>query len=177
MRLSDAVQKALNENRKINIDIGCGPKPVQGFFGIDMQEDLHPDIVCNLEKEKLPLPDNSVGAVYSCYFLEHINNVLDIMDEIWRVTVPGALTIIIVPHWAWDGQHKDPTHKTTFSEDSYKYWDSRDVSVPHYGHVSKFDLVDLKFRFAPWATDEHKATSKMYRNVIENMTFILRTVK
>jgi len=177
MKLKSTVQRALIEGKKINLDIGCGPKPIPGFFGLDMQEILDPDILCNVEKEPIPLPDNSVGAVYSQYLLEHVDNVGDVMQEIWRITQPGALTVIIVPHYAWEGQHKDYSHKTTFSEDSYKYWDCRELSLPHYGHTSKFELVQLDLRYAPWATEEQKTNARIYRNVIENMTFIVRTVK
>ena len=178
-----AVKYAIEDGTLISLDLGCGPadKKLQGFFGVDNDASLLPDIVCDLDKEPLPLPDNSVRQVYACYILEHLENVMAVMQEIWRVCTNGAVVMVIVPHCAWDGQHKDPTHKTTFAPKSWEYWDSRQTSVPHYGNDCKFDLVNLQFRLAPDWTSKPKSEVEFamqhYRNVIENMTFTLTVVK
>jgi ubiquinone/menaquinone biosynthesis C-methylase UbiE len=177
------VDEALKRGDLLSLDLGCGPvdKKLQGFFGVDNDTSLMPDIVCDLDNQPLPLPDNSVRQVYACYILEHLTKVMDLMQEIWRVCVPGAIVVIIVPHYAWDGQHKDPTHKTTFSPQSWEYWDARHGAVPHYGFECEFDLVNLQFRFAEgWTSkpkEEIEFAMKHYRNVIENMTFTLTVVK
>jgi len=163
----------------IRLELGCGPKDkrIVGFYGLDIDTDLEPDIVCNLEEGIIPLPSDTVKYIWADYILEHLSNVGDIMQEIWRVCVNGAFVYIGVPYYSWEGQHKDYSHKTTFAEDSYKYWDIRDDSVPHYKHTSTFDLLNIEKRFATWATLEQKMQYKLYNNILEKLGFYLRVVK
>jgi len=163
----------------IRLELGCGPKDkrIKGFYGLDIDASLEPDIVCNLEEGTIPLPSDTVKYIWADYVMEHLSNVLDIMQEIWRVCVNGALVYIGVPEYRWVGAAKDPTHKTQFCKDSYKYWDSRVNTVPHYGHTCKFDLLRLDIRYKEGITEEFKKMEDYYSNIIEKLNFYLQTIK
>ena len=103
----------------VKIDLGCGflrYKEKEGYIGIDIL-DYGQEIVWDL-RSGIPLPDNSVSAIFTCHFLEHIpfQMVKPLMKEVWRVSIPDAEMFIRLPHrenvWAnyaghlsmWDGE-------------------------------------------------------------------------
>ena len=173
----------IKEGKLLKVDIGCGDKPTLGFLSLDCLAYLEPDILCDVEEEPISLPNNSCNHIICNYMLEHVEKPLAVMNEIWRICVNGANVMVGVPHAGWDGAYKDPTHKHFFTEDSWKYWNSRDDSIPHYGYECKFDLVQLEIRLHPDFVGKNKNdpelqfAMKHYRNVIEKIDFHLRAVK
>ena len=110
-------------NRPIRLNIGCGAKKRDGYLGVD----IRPipgivDIVCDVGSQKLPLPDKSVRSIYSIHAFEHIQDIIFLMNEMWRVMEWDGRLEIHVPHkdcvLAW----QDPTHKRYFVEESLKYF-------------------------------------------------------
>jgi predicted SAM-dependent methyltransferase len=81
-----------------NIDIGCKDKTQKGYIGIDIKDfgqNIVWDVTCGL-----PFPDSSVSKIYTGHFLEHIkdSDLEDLFFEIIRVSKPGAIITIKVPH-------------------------------------------------------------------------------
>ena len=177
--MNPQIMKDIQSETLIRLELGCGPKNKRlvNFYGLDIDADVQPDIVCDLEDGIIPLPSDTVKYIWADYLMEHLNNVLDIMQEIWRVCVNGAIVYIGVPEYRWTGAAKDPTHKTQFSKDSYKYWDSRDPSVPHYGHTCQFDLMRVDIRYKEGISEEFKRMEDFYSNIIEKLNFYLQVVK
>ena len=101
--------------RKLNL--GCGPKPLEGYINIDLVKEFNPDIVRNIERG-LPFDDNSVDEIFTSHFLEHIDPDLIhfVMYEIWRVCKHGAEVSIIVP--IGNGWSNSPEHKCPFNAHS-----------------------------------------------------------
>lgn len=85
------------------LDIGCGPNkyksanPEDTVTGLDVQKLPCVDVVHDLEKP-LPFDDNSFDMVYSRHTIEHIHNLLQLMNEIRRVLVPDGILKLVLPH-------------------------------------------------------------------------------
>lgn len=62
---------------------------------LDKVPDYHPDIVGDVHE--LPLPDNSEDAIACIAVLEHVENPIKAMEEIYRVLKPGGYALIYVP--------------------------------------------------------------------------------
>ena len=105
----------------MKIDFGCGPFKRPGYTGIDTCAFPGVDIV--YDGAAIPLPDNSVSEVYSSHCLEHVPDLAATLAELWRVSKPGAIWTIEVPHFS-----------------SCTYWYSCDHRRP-FG-VQSFDLFD-----------------------------------
>jgi hypothetical protein len=58
----------------------------------------HPDQQVNLEKEKIPFPDNSYDCVLCLDVLEHIENIHEVFDELCRVS--RKYVVVSLPN-AW----------------------------------------------------------------------------
>lgn len=84
----------------INLNLGCGEKPIPGFINVDIREMPGVDIVTDIEK--LDLPDNYADLIYSCHTLEHIDRhrTEDVLKEWFRVLKPGGTIRLAVPDFA-----------------------------------------------------------------------------
>lgn len=80
------------------IDLGCGHKCRQGYVGIDIR-DKGQDLLWDV-RQGLPFPDNSIIAVYSSHFIEHLTDSewRNLIVEIIRVCAPNALIELRCPH-------------------------------------------------------------------------------
>ena len=126
----------------MNIDLGCGLNKNRGFKGLDKIPGPGVDIVCDLE-DGIPLPDNSVDLVAASHILEHIRNLMELMDEIHRVCKPGADVAICVPHYQSIGAWQDPTHIRPFTEYTFSYWDPRMELYYVYKPKAQFSIEQL----------------------------------
>lgn len=55
--------------------------------------------VCDVEREPLPVEDNSLDVVYSKSLVEHMWDPCFLMSEIMRVLKPGGLCLTLTPDW------------------------------------------------------------------------------
>jgi len=138
----------MGENNGIKLDIGCGKWKKPGFTGVDIVKLDGVDIVCNLEKEKLPLEDNSVNEIYTRYFLEHVSDLIKVMEELWRVCGSGAKIVAGVPYYNSIGAFKDPTHKRFFTYETFDYFTAT-KKLPNYYSDVKFKIIKKKILFYP----------------------------
>jgi len=93
VKLHHSVQREaiVEEQKELKIDLGCGPNPKPGYVGVDKVAGPGVQHVLDLEEAQLPFPDNSVSAVNADQLLEHINNLIPLMNEIYRVCRNGAI--------------------------------------------------------------------------------------
>lgn len=67
------VDRIIEKNQGIRLDIGCGESKQKGFVGIDYFQYGDVDIVHNVEITPWPLPDECVLTAISSHLLEHID--------------------------------------------------------------------------------------------------------
>ena len=99
----------------IIIDLGAGPNKFPGSLGIDLNPRAGVDLICDLE-QPLPLKDNSVNEVHSAHVLEHIKNLVQLMEEIYRVCKHDSIVVISVPYYTSRGAFTDPEHIRFYTE-------------------------------------------------------------
>lgn len=127
----------MDNRRKLNI--GAGVNRLPGFIHIDMDPRTKPDIVRNIEKG-LPFDDNSVEEIYCSHTLEHINDLIYVMREFYRVSKNGAKMTLIVPLM----DMSDMTHVRLFDEKTFRamtgkeYWNENNgYYVGKYKEISR----------------------------------------
>ena len=103
------------------LNIGAGYKRIDGFINIDCVQTGVTDVILDIEKDKLPYEDNSVDEI-ACYeTLEHLEDIIWIMNEMHRVLKPECVLHGKVPG-TWKGAIADPTHKRIFVKESFDYF-------------------------------------------------------
>ena len=106
----------------MKLELGGGRFPQEGFVSLDLEKFTDSTIVHNLE-EGLPLISEKVTEILADNVLEHINNLIPLMNQCHDVLEPGGLFKIIVPLFPTIGAIKDPTHVRFFIEESFDYFD------------------------------------------------------
>jgi SAM-dependent methyltransferase len=87
-----------DKNNRLNTERAAWLTPLTKkveYLILDKVPDYHPDIVGDIHK--LPFPDASEEAIICMAVLEHVENPLLAMDELYRVLKPGGYLFIYVP--------------------------------------------------------------------------------
>lgn len=111
---------------KPSLDLGCGDRPehwLPNSIGMDMFN-YGQKIVHDLTVAPWPIKENQFDYVLAQHILEHIKDGMDfinIMNEAWRVSKPGATFKIAAPHFPSSPNfYRDPTHCRMLNEYSFE---------------------------------------------------------
>jgi len=120
------------------LDLGCGNRKLPGSIGIDINSNTDADIVHNLNEFPYPFEDSAFDEIYADNVIEHLDDVLNVMEELQRISKPNALIKIIVPYFRAKWAFIDPTHKHFFTVDSLSYFDSSHIhnKLFNYSHAT-----------------------------------------
>jgi len=143
-----------HKNKKI-LELGCGRKPYkpkEGEVVVHLDKVKLPDVevVWDLNKFPWPFKDNEFDVVIASHVLEHLDNLIRVMEEIQRITKPGGLVKIKVPYAKHSDAFTDPTHKHFFTSFTFDYWDeSKGLFKLHheFSTKAKFKVVKKKLNF------------------------------
>lgn len=130
------------------IDLGGAHDCPRGFIGVDIEG---ADVSCDI-LTGLPYADSSVGCVRAYDFLEHVPGcrsvgcshgadgktpkcTVGVMNEIYRVLVPGGWLISRTPSTDGRGAFQDPTHVSYWNPNSFWYYTRREQA----GYVRGID--------------------------------------
>lgn len=135
--------------RRVVIDLGCGSRKRPGAIGLDIAHIDQVDVVADVSRP-LPLRANCADEVYTSHLIEHLDDLMAFMGEVWRISKPGALVHFRFPHASasydiW----KDPTHRRGILLDTFDYFDpsTLDGRVFGYYHPAKFRIVKQRLYF------------------------------
>lgn len=124
------------------LNLGCGFRHMNNAINVDISEITKPDIIVDLEEGKLPFENETFKAIYAYHILEHIKNLIPLMNEIYRVMKPEGKLFIKVPQN--EGIWADPTHVRGFSKISWRYYCDYPFSKM-YGIKTHFKGISNEF--------------------------------
>lgn len=126
-------------NAKV-LDLGCGNKKRVGAYGLDINPRSMADIVHDLNQAPYPLEESSFDEIYLDNVLEHLDDVVATVEELFRLARPNGLVKVIVPYFRARWAFIDPTHRHYFTVDSFSYFD------PDHPHCSEYDYSLARFK-------------------------------
>lgn len=112
--LNPQISEDLRCGVALRLDLGCGPKPKAGYYGVDQESLPRVDIQADLNQVFDQLPDNCAAAVYSAHVLEHVENLRQLLEEVHRITKGDGIIEFILPHFSNPYYYSDPTHVRFF---------------------------------------------------------------
>ncbi len=115
------------------LDLGCSYHKLPGHIGVDIERGSDVDVVADLQA--LPFATSSVDEIHSRHTLEHVQDPLQCISELYRVVRSGGRINIIVPHYSNHAYWADVTHLRPFSVRSFEYYDlehARNAGFPIY---------------------------------------------
>ena len=171
--------------RPYRLNVGCGRNSIDGWINLDCVALPGVNLVCDLEnlgREPIALPDDSVSQFLLSHVVEHIRDILPVMQELWRVAEPGATAEIRVPHGGNDDAWEDPTHVRPHFPGSFGYFSQPYYWRADYGYrgdwqPERIRLVVDRARFAEVSPQEIFERSRQERNVVTEMICWMRAVK
>ena len=130
----------------ILLDIGCGRDKKSGYIGVDKVKLPGVDIICDIE-HGLPFKDDSIGGIRVIQVLEHVKDLILVMEEFGRVCKNGAKIEILVPYWNSVGAFRDPTHRRFFAYRTFDHF-TENIGLPNYYCKAHFIIVHRKIKFS-----------------------------
>ena len=110
------------KNSKTILNLGAGKDLIPQAITVDFNSALTPDVVHDLNQFPWPFADNSFDEIYAKDVLEHLGNLVRVMEEIHRIARPGAKIFIVTPHYSCPNSWRDPTHQQHLSFFSFDYF-------------------------------------------------------
>lgn len=106
--------------QKNKLNLGCGRTKLKGWFNVDISPEVNPDKVVDANK-KLPFKDNFFKEIKMIQVLEHLDNPVNVINELWRVGKNNCKIHLEVPHFTSPSAWGDLTHKRPFAWGSFDY--------------------------------------------------------
>ena len=125
----------------VRLQLGCGNDPKQGWINHDLMPLLDVDVVHDLKDRPWPWADNTIDEIWAKDVLEHLPDTLGTMEELYRITKPGASVYIAVPYWnSWEAV-TDPTHVRQFNEFTFNFFDPTKSQCQERPYYSKARFI------------------------------------
>ena len=128
------------------LDLGCGKNKRPGSLGVDVVWNDQIDVVHDLNRYPYPFEEGQFDDVLMDNSLEHLDDIVKTLEELWRICTPGAKIVIKVPYFR---SHFaiDPTHKHYFASHSFYYFDPRhDFHHRYrYSNIAFFHVEEVIF--------------------------------
>lgn len=172
------------------LNLGCGKHIMpasEGWTNLDRANLPGVNCVCELDSlsVSLPFPDNHFQFILASHVLEHIHHILPLMQELHRVSAPGAVLLIRVPYGASNIAFEDPTHVRHYFPNSFMYYGQPAYARADYGYRGDWKTIERQLILTPdfnsdmlpeEPADQYKFISA-YWNVVQEMVASLECVK
>ena len=138
----------------MKINLGCGKRKLNGFLNCDNRKEVKADLIFDCGKP-LPFKDNSVDEITAIDLIEHLERkeVLLLMNEIYRILKPNGKFYHRTPSCEGRGAWQDPTHKSAWNINTWRYYFTDPAYRSLYGTVANFKILQL---FDEWTDKENK---------------------
>lgn len=163
-------------------NLGCGKDIRPGYVNVDGKRLRGVDVRVDLSRFPWPFRDNAFDEVLAIHVVEHLPDTIRVMEEIHRITSPGATVTIEVPHYKHSNAYKDPTHVRLFTEETFDYFGKDDRS---YYTQARFRVAKIE-KVYDYHVDRYirrpfprllKYVEKYFDNTVEKIIFTLKTEK
>lgn len=104
------------------LNLGCGPKRLEGALNVDVAEGAAADLCFDLNARPWPLPRNHFTEIQARDVLEHLESIPSVLEELHEVCADGARIHLTVPHFSSANAFTDPTHRHFFGASSFDYF-------------------------------------------------------
>jgi ubiquinone/menaquinone biosynthesis C-methylase UbiE len=189
-------KEKIKSKKKIALDLGCGESKQTKeilfqigliessedyeVIGVDLHEVIGVDKVWDLTKFPYPFKDNSIDAIFSSHFVEHLDGFerIKFYNETFRILKVGGKMRLVHPYYKSSRAFQDPTHKfPPICEESYWYWTKQFREINKLGHYlgnCDFHIAGMNYTFSDnsWLqkSDESRNFAiQHYFNVVADM--------
>ncbi|MCF7795450.1 class I SAM-dependent methyltransferase [Patescibacteria group bacterium] len=121
------------------LNLGCGLKKLDGYINVDIRDSCNPDVYHDLNILPYPFLDNTFKKIILDHVIEHLDNTLDILVELHRISLNNSEIIIKCPHFSTNWVH--PGHKSAISVHLFDFFGEH--AEESYGNIN-FQVEKIK---------------------------------
>ena len=121
---------------KAKLNFGCGFDYKEGWINVDMSDEeneydekIKTDKSFDFDKYPYPLKENTFDYIYLNQVLEHLERPEKCMKELIRISKPGGIIEIRVPHFADYQAFENATHQRYFSLNSIDHMKYKSIVI------------------------------------------------
>jgi SAM-dependent methyltransferase len=164
------------------LNLGCGRDVRQGWVNVDRAPAPGIDVVTDFDHlPHLPFTDSQVGYSEAEHVIEHLENPLPFMQELWRVTRSGGHVVFRCPYGSTDDADEDPSHVRRMFPGSWVAFGQPYYWRADYGYRGDWQLKELTLavfpEFAECTDSELWSMIRFQRNVVTEQVAKLECVK
>jgi len=142
----------------IRLNLGCNTDVRPDWLNVDII-DYGGNEIIDLNSYPWPFENDRFERISASHVLEHLGNFNAVVNELWRISKPGALIEVRVPFFLSTKYYSEPDHRIPFgirSFDSYENLDGRKLKFyeqwkltgrTNYESPARFDVVK-RFHFS-----------------------------
>ena len=123
------------------LNFGCGRDIRAGYVNMDLFPLEGVDVVHDFEMPPYPFRDDQFAEIYCSHVLEHMADLVKVMEELGRIGRDGCLIKVMVPYFSSPANALDPTHKRQFN------WHTFDHFVDGYISTVRLEIVRRRIIF------------------------------
>jgi len=134
---------------KLNLGAGVNKKKSSKnikWINVDFMKEKGIEVVHDLEKFPYPFKDNSIDYILMDNILEHLNDTIKVIEELYRISKPNAIIEIMVPHYSSAGAFSSLTHKRYFGSQSFNDLEGINSNKGRYTKA-KFKILQNRLRW------------------------------
>lgn len=132
--------------QKSKLEIGCGLKPHKGYVHLDKLQLPHVEIVHDIN-HPFPFNSNSFDEVLALDVVEHVDDILNLVEEIYRILKPNGIFELRTSLWLNPNSWRDITHKQKFTKASFDVFDKSTNYGKTYGFYTNCNFEILKRKY------------------------------
>ncbi len=132
---------------KEKLNIGAGKRPIKGFLNLDAKNFPGIDKVHDLNKYPWPFEDNKFKEIRAMYVLELLEDFLKAIEEIWRISRPGARIVIYSPLFPNMRSAQDPLTKKFMTYNTFDYFTPENKGLNYYSKA-RFKIIKRRIIFS-----------------------------
>ena len=108
------------KNKFSKLNLGCGEDYKSGWINLDFRNNVNADVKDDLNKFPYPFKENSFDEILLKMILEHLDNPINVLKEVIRISKNNARITVIVPHAFSYANNTNIQHKNRFTENSFE---------------------------------------------------------
>lgn len=154
-------------------NLGCGNNKLEGFINVDREEFYKPDLIVDFEKFPWTIESNSAQIIVLNHVLEHLSDLLSVMKELYRISLPNAEIHITVPHPLSYDFIVDPTHVTRITPETLNMFSKKfcDYIIENKFSNSTFAYtcdVDFEIQSVDYIFDQQTKDFLISKNLLSS---------
>jgi predicted SAM-dependent methyltransferase len=128
------------------LDFGCGNRKRPGSIGVDINPRSDADVIHDLNVFPYPFADDIFREILADNVIEHLDNLIGVMEELHRICRADGLIHINVPYFRAKWACIDPTHRHFFTVESFYYFDPTHIYHKLYKYSTRqFEVRKVLF--------------------------------